>query len=924
MRPHKLTLSAFGPYAGETTIDFTRFGTQGIFLITGNTGAGKTTIFDAITYALFGKASGESRDDTMFRSTYAAPNLPTYVELLFEYKGILYTIRRSPKQLRPKERGIGTIERKAEALLQQDGHPPITDIRSVNAKIIEILGVNDKQYAQIAMIAQGEFRKLLLADTKERINIFRNIFKTGRYLDLQQRLLEEVKEIRERVIEVRRSSIQSAQGAMCLKDSTFALQLDTYKERLNAEEVSVEQINELIIQIHSKEQQQEISLREQSNALQQQIERLNSTIKEITNFQNYTKQFNEAIAKREERETIDRPPLERALHEANAHQDEIESLRNNIAQITQQLPQYSRLTEIKREIIQVTSLAEDTLHDIANISKQQQQCDEKIRAFQQELESINDPSTEIANIKNMLQNLRLAKEELDKLQKEVTTFLKNSAKLPALQQQVAQAEQQLLQSSNHYNQQQHLFIAEQAGYIAETLQQNQPCPVCGSTTHPHPATKAATAPTKEELDRLKEGVEKRQKDLDLAVEQCTKLNATLKIQATLIQEKIKEQLGEFTISESITQSKKQQQQIAQQQIDLSSKLEQLTQQKKRKESIEEQLPKLREHLQNISNKKSGKESALASMLSRNKALNEQYTELENSLPYPSEQQANQRLTEIKQHHNTLESAIKSATFNLNRYQQELSAIDGSIAQLKQLIANKPTLSIDEATLQLEELRKEKDIIDDTLQQLHTNNNVNSKIIKDIGKTLKQLTTLEREYQMKRLLSDTANGQLKEKERINLEAYVQTTYFDRIIHHANKRLMVMSSSQYELRRRKTSSGSAQTGLELNVKDHYNDTERDIRSLSGGEQFKAALSLALGLADEIQRSAGGIQLDTLFVDEGFGSLDETSLQQALKALYQLTQGNRLIGIISHVAELKRIDQQIIITKESQNYSQISYSY
>ena len=178
--------------------------------------------------------------------------------------------------------------------------------------------------------------------------------------------------------------------------------------------------------------------------------------------------------------------------------------------------------------------------------------------------------------------------------------------------------------------------------------------------------------------------------------------------------------------------------------------------------------------------------------------------------------------------------------------------------------------------------------------------------------------------MKKSLSDTANGQLNGKERISLETYVQSAYFERIIQRANTRLMIMSNGQYELRRRTTYSGAAQTGLDLNVLDHYNGTERDVRSLSGGEQFKASLSLALGLSDEIQESAGGIQLDTMFVDEGFGSLDESSLQQALKALNQLTEGDRLIGIISHVAELKKIDRQIIVTKDNQDYSRISYVY
>jgi exonuclease SbcC len=236
----------------------------------------------------------------------------------------------------------------------------------------------------------------------------------------------------------------------------------------------------------------------------------------------------------------------------------------------------------------------------------------------------------------------------------------------------------------------------------------------------------------------------------------------------------------------------------------------------------------------------------------------------------------------------------------------------------------PNISQEEAEQSITGLKQQKTDKELIIEKLHTNNAINSDVIRNVTLTIKELANIEKEYQMKKSLSDTANGQLSKKEHISLETYVQTAYFDRIIQRANTRLMIMSGGQYELCRRTSFSGSAQTGLELDVVDHYNGTKRDVRSLSGGEQFKASLSLALGLSDEIQTSAGGIQLDTMFVDEGFGSLDENSLQQALKALNELTEGNRLIGIISHVAELKKIDRQIVVTKDNKDFSSISYKF
>ena len=268
----------------------------------------------------------------------------------------------------------------------------------------------------------------------------------------------------------------------------------------------------------------------------------------------------------------------------------------------------------------------------------------------------------------------------------------------------------------------------------------------------------------------------------------------------------------------------------------------------------------------------------------------------------------------------MENALAKANDAIQQYNTNLASLDGQIKQLAELVKEEP--KIDEtATTQLmaetETAKREKDTV---IQKLSTNITINHDILDKVATTTGKLSVLEKEYQMKKTLSDTANGQLAGKERISLETYVQTAYFDRIIQRANTRLLVMSNGQYELRRRKTFSGGAQTGLELNVLDHYNGTERNVRSLSGGESFKASLSLALGLSDEIQSSAGGIQLDTMFIDEGFGSLDENSLQQALKVLNELTTGDRLIGIISHVAELKQIEKQILVEKDDKNYSTI----
>ena len=463
----------------------------------------------------------------------------------------------------------------------------------------------------------------------------------------------------------------------------------------------------------------------------------------------------------------------------------------------------------------------------------------------------------------------------------------------------------------------HLFIAEQAGYLAEELHDGQPCPVCGSTHHPQPAQKASEAPTKAVLDAEKKNVDKLQKHAEEAAKHYSS-------QVSALQSRISALLGECEFHDATMKIKSRQEEISNELNALNKSREESDKLIKRKKTLDDQLPADRKKLEQLAQTASKLEIDKTKLTADEKNLQEKKASLKADLAYPSEAEAKRVLHDKKNKKGELEAAITTADEKLSGYTERLAKLSGSIDALAKFIQEKPDVNVEEATQQKETLEREKEEKGKEIQTLHTNNAINLSIFNNVNATLRQLTVLEEEYRLKKSLSDTANGQLNGKERISLETYVQSAYFERIIQRANTRLMIMSNGQYELRRRTTYSGAAQTGLDLNVLDHYNGTERDVRSLSGGEQFKASLSLALGLSDEIQESAGGIQLDTMFVDEGFGSLDETSLQQALKALNQLTEGNRLIGIISHVAELKKIDRQIIVTKDNQDYSQISYVY
>ena len=926
MRPHKLTISAFGPYAGKTEVDFDKFGTQGLFLITGDTGAGKTTIFDAITYALFGEASGSSRSDSMFRSTYADPDVPTFVELQFEYGGRQYLVRRSPQQERPKARGTGFTTQKAEASLQIGDEPPITVVKDVNARLVEILGVNFSQYSQIAMIAQGQFRELLLAETRKRAEIFRSIFKTYGYLTLQKRLQEDANALYGEVQDMRKSALQYVAEAVCHENSEHAARLQAAKEMVKKNEITIAQIVELIGTILSEEQQREKTLKEEQDKLGKKIEGVQKLLDAHKTYQKKKKEHDDALVEKERREKEEKPALEKKLEEAKSHQPEIEQLAKEIPQMEQLMPKYADLSLCMTNLENTEKAIKTNETASKKVAQDHETLKSDIAEKEKELKTINDqkPGEQEVLVETRIKTLSEENQNLKNLQDEVNAYHQAASGLSELQKQAKAAEESRKNASMQHEQMLHLFIAEQAGYLAEELHDGQPCPVCGSTRHPQLAQKAPEAPTKAELEAEKKKVDKLQKQAEEVATKYSSQVSVLQSTKKALESKISTLLGECEFHDATMKIKSRQDGISKELKALTEDLDRLQKLIKRKKTLEEQLPDNKKELEELVQKKSQLEIDKTKLTANKTNLEEKKASLKADLAYPSEAEAKKDLHDKKKKKGELEAAITTADEKLSGYTERLAKLSGSIDALAKFIQEKPDVNVEEATQQKETLEREKEEKGKEIQTLHTNNAINDKIFHNVNDTLDRLSALEEEYRMKKSLSDTANGQLNGKERISLETYVQSAYFERIIQRANTRLMIMSNGQYELRRRTTYSGAAQTGLDLNVLDHYNGTERDVRSLSGGEQFKASLSLALGLSDEIQESAGGIQLDTMFVDEGFGSLDENSLQQALKALNQLTEGDRLIGIISHVAELKKIDRQIIVTKDNQDYSRISYVY
>lgn len=924
MRPHILTISAFGPYAGKVEINFDKFGSNGLFLITGDTGAGKTTIFDAITYALFGKASGVDRETTMLRSTYATPDTPTFVQLHFEYGGVNYTVTRSPKQERPKKRGKGTVMQDSEATLQIDKQAPITGITPVDDKLVEILGVTFEQYSQIAMIAQGQFREALVADTKDRAEIFRTIFKTGVYLDLQKRLQEETNAIDIQVQDKRKSALQYVDGATCLATNELAAELSSAKMKVMNNEMTMGDMCQLIENIIKSEGNLQKGLSAESKVLQQRIFDIDKELDKVQEYSTNKQKHDMAIAEKINREKNIKPTLDKAFEDAKAGQAEIDALANEIPQMELLVPKYAELTKVaaglkdkKKEVNDISDKLTKSNSDYASLER-------SIKKKEGELKNIKEPGAELSKYNADKTQLDADSEQLTALKSDIEAYIADKSEIPLMQEKVKSAQEDHKNAETEYNLKYDLFIAEQAGYLAEKLTEGTPCPVCGSTLHPLPAVKAPEAPTKAQLDTIEQHKDRLKANVEKLTNELAGKTAAIQTKKESLTSRITTILPGVDLNDATIAIANKLKAIAEEMKIIETKLATLKVQCRRKKTLEKELPEDRKKLQSLSETKTQLIAKKSSAETAYNAETEKKESLRKELVYASEKEARNILSDKKKRKIELEKAIEDAKQKLQTYDKELATLNGNIEQLTELIKDAPTTNVKKAQQMKNSLETKKKTKDKLVSHLIANKTINEGIIKKVNKTIDDLAALEHEYQMKKALSDTANGKLTGKERINLETYVQMAYFDRIIQRANTRQMVMSYGQYELRRRTTYSGNGQTGLELNVLDHYNGTERDVCSLSGGEKFMASLSLAFGLSDEIQAAAGGIQLDTIFVDEGFDSLSDGSLQQALKTLYELADENCLIGIISHVAELKKIDRQIIVSKDNQNYSQISYKY
>ncbi len=914
MRPLRLKLSAFGPYAGEAEIDMATLGRSGLYLITGDTGAGKTTIFDAITYALYGEASGDSRDPSMLRSKYAAPETPTFAELEFEYGGKKYTVRRSPEYMRPSKRGGGMTKQNAESELRLPDGRIVSKNKEVNDEIRGVMGVDKSQFCQIAMIAQGDFLKLLLAKTGSRIEIFREIFKTGLYNTLQDELKRGAAEVKSRCAELRSEMSRYARSVEYEDESLDEIFAGGY--------VRADEAAEALDTLIKNDEKRRAELKAEEKELESAAEELSRRLGKAEEIAALREMLAAAEA---ELKTIG-PELEllaAALETERGRKAERGKLESEAAAIENTLPRYDELDADVLAAEETKKSAEAAARDAENLKSGRAEAEKKLRDLKAEQDELKDAGERRERLAAALERAETRKKRLKELKDSLEKHGKAAKLLEDAKLKYMAASSRADALKREFDLMQRAYLDEQAGVLAERLEDGEPCPVCGSLEHPHPAEKSASAPSEKELEDAKAELESADAESRNAYDRVSELQSESASCRSECERLGGELLGTDKI-DALTQKLPEAENEADAAAnELKDRLSTETERAKRKAELEELVPKAEAENREIGIRSGEAEKRAAALEAELEQKEAAVSRLANSLEFESKAAAEERIKELGRIRADMEAALEKAEKDHELKSADAAALRGKIKSLKERLDGAPEIDPQAERERIDELALKKEEVSGALTALAMRIKTNGGARSEISRLGKELEAAERRLVMIGELSSTAGGTVTGREKIMLETYVQMTYFDRIIARANTRLLVMTSGQYELARQtEADNNRSQSGLELSVIDNYNGSERSVRTLSGGESFKASLALALGLADEVQSSAGGIRLDTMFVDEGFGSLDEESLRQAIDVLTSLTEGSRLVGIISHVGELKqRIDKQIVVTKQKSGGSRVS---
>lgn len=928
MKPITLTMSAFGSYAGEETIDFSQMD-GGVFLITGDTGAGKTTIFDAITYALYDQTSGGKREGTMMRSQYASRDVPTFVELVFSYRGSCYKVRRNPgyERLSRRKNKEGqrtlTMEAASVSLTLPDGKEYQGRVREINEKIVEILGVGREQFTQVAMIAQGEFIRLLHASSRERKEIFAKLFDTGVYERIQKYLREKSKSLYGKLEDNRKLCIHEIQGVQCASESACWEAWQESRQRL---ETDARQIQEILTQIIREQKAQEKKLKEREQALLSRQEELNYKLRRAQEINRLFAQAKEADEEIRESKKQIQELQERQVESEKLSADIGERCRKRMPVLVEKaaglkslLPKYARLKERQQEAEQANRQRQAVERKLKQQTKLLADAESEIQILQQSLQQLEAEAARLPELVQQEKELAHRQSLLEEMMRTQEQWQAYEEKRKKAQAKLATLLEDYRQKSREHDRIYQMFIEGQAGFLAQELHEGEPCPVCGSRKHPQKAVFSGQSVTKQQMETAKQEREEADKRLQEYQQQFHKTQEQCEQQKALLLQDGQRMFGDGfepgMTKPAILAAEKEREELGKKLKACLRKAEELEAQQKRLEENGQKTVTLREQSGEL------KERQFQLTLAFEK-IEQARKDLLAELPFEREEQMQEQLVVVEKQQQELEKEKEGAARDLQRLREELAAKQAAFTQqkknrqlLEEQLEGKQQIETVELTEQASLLKQQAQTLEQEKRMLVGMVEGNRMAKQNLAALYREREQLKAAYELAGNLDRTANGNLAGQARMDLQTYVQRRYFRHIIGEANRRLVKMNGGQFMLQCRDMENLGKQgeVGLDLDVYDLVTDKVRDVKTLSGGESFLAALSMALGMADVIAHSAGRIHLDTMFIDEGFGALDEEARQRAILILNELAGDTRLVGIISHVTELKeQMDQKLVISK------------
>lgn len=994
MMPISLTLSAFGPYPDTITIDFESFQEDGLFLITGPTGSGKTMIFDAMIFALYGKTSGQIRQTDSLRCDHALNEIPTFVEFSFSLHQQNYTIKRNPKYYLE---GKKTPKQPSALLTLPDGKM-VEGIKEVNQKMISLLGVDDQQFKQICMIAQGEFTKLIMASSDEREKVLRELFHSETYQKLEEKLKVHLKVYQDKydlLLNKRKDLIQELQvedhqeylskqtkliASQQKEYDVLKKDLDQKKQQLQLYRLQ----NQRLIQLKDLKQQFQ-DLKKQENDYQE----LNKTVDTLKKAQETNYLYISYIKQQKKLQTLNLnqedflkqlKKLEKDYQEKKVQansldykqqtkeklQNQIQETKQLINQIYQYQNDYQNLQTLKQQYRML-----DEEHKL--FLKKKEKFENGLQRDQERIQSEQQVQSKYELIKQQYVRLNEQKVKVHQLSDYYDQILKLNENKSDLQEDYTVVEKQVDHEKMQYNQMEKLYFRKQAGIFALQLKEDQPCPICGSLHHPNPAQIEKEDITKEKLDQQAKKVKQQEHRLqdilqkillsnqkkEMLVKQTKQLSSELNIQEELSKEIFIKELDHLSkdekrmkkeyleLQDELKYIQKLKKSVALSLKDMSTYESKELKQTQSLENIQVQIHQLsgklddsmrqyeigevNKNYQQVLKEYRQLSLEIETIQQDYEKIKNKYLEIKTKISSLNQQiiQEQEIYDELdNKYHTALDAFINEEEFlNLKtqinqisilekKYQDyliSLKSLNEQIISLENEVKDSTYVDLSSLSETIKEVNQQLREKNDDLEKLKIDYSLKEKMIKDIQKINQQLKKDEDTYQRYLDLYNLASG--KNNARVSIERYVLATYFENMLIYANVIMKQLSQGRYQLLRKDDAGkGRSQQGLELDVFDQESGNIRSIKTLSGGESFKAALSLALGLSRMVQDYAGGIELNTLFIDEGFGSLDSQSLDQAMNCLMELHHENKLIGIISHVSDLKdRIERQLVVERK-----------